>query len=264
MERQQTTPGKGAQERQEIDLLELFSLYLAKLPILIIAFVIGALVAGLYTHYRITPMYQSSAKLYMVSASSGSVVDWTDLSIGTTLSKDYEELMTIRPIYEDIVEELDLDCSYRQLQGMASIARIDETRVMRITATSADPELARDLANAVAQKAIEYLPDVMETSSKPHVAESAILPTAPSSPNLTRNTLYGALAGLAIALALVTLLYLADDTLKNAEDVEKIFGIMPLTVIPESAAVRRSIKPGREDAGRRKRRKKRARQEGSE
>jgi capsular polysaccharide biosynthesis protein len=181
----------------------------------------------------------------MVSASSGSVVDLTDLSLGTTLSKDYEELMTIRPIYEDIVDELGLDCSYRQLQGMVSIERISETRVVKITATNADPELARDLANAVAQKAIEYLPKVMETSSKPHVAEEAILPSSPSSPNLTRNTMRGALVGLVIVLAILTLLYLADDTLKSAEDVEKELGIMPLTVIPEDVSAGRIIKPGR-------------------
>jgi capsular polysaccharide biosynthesis protein len=140
--------------------------------------------------------------------------------------------MQIRPIYEDIVEELDLDCTYEALQGMVSIGSVSSTRVVTVTATSTDPALARDIANAVAEKAVDYLPKLMETN-EPHIAETAILPTSAASPNLTRNTLLGAMVGLLLALAFLTLQYLADDTLKVADDVEKAFGIVPLTVIPE-------------------------------
>jgi capsular polysaccharide biosynthesis protein len=37
----------------------------------------------------------------------------------------------------------------------------------------------------------------------------------------------------AAALAVLTFTYLMDDTVKTAEDVEREFGVMPLTVIPE-------------------------------
>ena len=36
----------------------------------------------------------------MVSASKNSVVDLADLSIGTSLSEDYAELLHVRPIIE--------------------------------------------------------------------------------------------------------------------------------------------------------------------
>ena len=42
-----------------------------------------------------------------------------------------------------------------------------------------------------------------------------------------------ALLCLLIMLAILTVMYLMDDTLKSSEDVEKHFGILPLTVIPE-------------------------------
>jgi capsular polysaccharide biosynthesis protein len=254
MDMQRTASLGEAQGEAEIDLMDLLSLYLAKLPLLIIAFIIGALVAGLYTHFYITPLYTATAKLYMVSASSGTVVDLSDLNLGTSLSGDYIELMKIRPIYEDIVEELDLDCSYEALQGMVSIGSVSSTRVVTVTATSSDPALARDIANAVAEKAVDYLPDLMETTNKPHIAESAILPKGAVSPNLTRNTLRGAMVGLLLALALLTIWYLADDTLKTASDVEKEFGVIPLTVIPEIEAVSASNVAG----GKRRKEKKKA------
>ena len=37
-----------------------------------------------------------------------------------------------------------------------------------------------------------------------------------------------------LVLAVLTFNYVTDDTFKSAEDVESAFGIMPLTVIPES------------------------------
>jgi capsular polysaccharide biosynthesis protein len=233
MEKKQTAPVQGAPETEEIDLLDLFSVYLSKMPWLLAAFLIGAILAGLFTHYLITPVYTATSKIYMVSASSGSAIDLTDLNIGTSLSSDYVELMQIRPIYEDVVEELGLDYTYLELQDMVTISSITDTRVMTVTAESADPEEACEIANAVAQKAIDYLPDLMETS-EPHIAETAIVPENPSSPSLLKNTVLGAMVALIIVLAVLTVIYLLDDTLKNSDDVEKEFGIIPLTVIPES------------------------------
>lgn len=239
MEKQQKTPAAGVNNRDEIDLLSLFSVYLSKLPWIIAAFMIGTILAGLWTHYMITPVYTASSKIYMVSASSGSAVDLTDLSIGTSLSQDYEVLMKIRPIYEDVVEELDLPYSYETLQNMVTIKTISDTRIVTVSAESSDPEEACKIANAVSQKAIEYLPDLMETST-PHIAETAIVPKNPTSPSMLQNTSRGALVGIMLMLAIITVRYLLDDTLRTSDDVEKEFGIIPLTVVPESNNTKKS------------------------
>ena len=38
---------------------------------------------------------------------------------------------------------------------------------------------------------------------------------------------------MAVCLGILTVLFLMDDTLKTAEDVERALGVMPLTVVPE-------------------------------
>ena len=45
----------------EIDLIELLYYYQTKLAAIIVAFVIGALAAGLVTHFLITPKYQATS-----------------------------------------------------------------------------------------------------------------------------------------------------------------------------------------------------------
>lgn len=219
-------------EEVEIDLLELATVYLAQLPILILSFVIGALIAGAITFFLITPKYTASTKLYMVSASSGSAIDLTDLNIGTSLSTDYEVLMKIRPIYEEIIEELKLSYTYEEILEMITIGTVDKSRVVEVTVTSIDPEEAKNIANAIADKAVTYLPALMETPA-PNIAERAIIPEKKSSPSMVKNTLIGAMLCLLLAMGIMTIGYMMDDTLKSADDVEKEFGIIPLTVIPE-------------------------------
>lgn len=219
-------------EEIEIDLLELFSHYLTKIWWIIGGFLVGALIAGLITHFVITPKYTATAKMYMVSSGSQSVVDLTDLNIGQSISSDYVELLQTRPIIEGVIDEQHLDYTYRQLVDMLSLSVITDTRIITINATSEDPKEAMNIANALAEKGVSELPKLMETP-EPHIAEYAIVPVNRSSPSLTKNTMIGALLGMLIMLAIFTLQFLMDDTFKTADDIEKEFGVMPLTVVPE-------------------------------
>lgn len=224
-------PQQGEDEI-EIDLIELLYYFRSRLVTILVTFLVGALGAGLITYYFITPKYEATSKLYMVSASSDSVVDLTDLNLGTSLSSDYEELLYIRPIFEEIINEEKLSYTYEELLEMVTIDTIEDTRILTITVESVDPAQAQKIANDLADKAVTYLPKLMETSA-PNIAERAIYPEVPSSPSLTKNILIGALSGLVLALGVLTMLFVMDDTVQSAEDVEKAFGIMPLTVIPE-------------------------------
>ena len=219
-------------EELEIDLLELFGHYFDKIWWIVGGFLICALAAGLITHFAITPKYTATAKMYMVSSSSQSVVDLTDLNIGQSISGDYVELLKTRPIIEGVIEDLDLDYKYNELVDMINLSVVNTTRIIQIDVTSTDPKEAMNIANALAKKGVRELPKVMETP-EPHIAEYAIVPINKSSPSLTKNTMIGGLLGLLLMLAIFTIQFLMDDTFKTAEDIEKEFGVIPLTVIPE-------------------------------
>ena len=219
-------------EEIEIDLLELFGYFMTKIWLIILGFMVGAVLAGLITHFAITPKYTATAKMYMVSSSSQSVVDLTDLNIGQSISGDYVELLKTRPIVEGVINEQGLDYTYNQLVSMMSLSVVNNTRIIQIDVTSTDPKEAMNIANALAEKGVSELPKLMETP-EPHVAEYAIVPVNKSSPSLTKNTMIGALLGLLLMLVIFTIQFLMDDTFKSADEVEKEFGVMPLTVIPE-------------------------------
>ena len=122
--------------------------------------------------------------------------------------------------------------TYEQLNGMIDISTVEDTRILKISATSIKPEEAKTIANALAEKAVTEIPKLMGTSS-PNIAERAITPKGKSSPSLKKNVMMGAFGGMVVVLAIFTFLFITDDTIKTEEDVEKYLGIIPLTVIPD-------------------------------
>ncbi|WP_092993587.1 Wzz/FepE/Etk N-terminal domain-containing protein [Sarcina sp. DSM 11001] len=229
---EQPTQRSSIQQTEEIDLIDLFGYYMSRLPLLIAAVVIGAMVSGLFTHYFIPNRYTAVSRMYMISASSDSVLNLSDLNLGASLSNDYVELMKSRPVVEEVIDTLGLEYTYEQVLGMIGLSVVNNTRIVKISATSTDPYEAMQISNEMARVSKIQLPKVMDAPA-PTIVEEAVLPAYKSSPSLSRNVMMGAMLLLVLVLGVLTVLYLMDDTIKTSEDVEREFGIMPLTVIPE-------------------------------
>lgn len=219
-------------EEREIDLAELFGAFLEKWYLILIGLLAGVAVAGLITWFLITPKFTATSKLYMVSNSSDTIVDLSDFNIGNSLSSDYEKLLTVRPILEEIIEEEDLSYTYEQLRDMIHTTTINNTRILEVSVVSASPKEAMTIANALADKAVEEIPILMDTAT-PNIAERAVIPDQKSSPSMAKNIIIGGLIGALAVMAYLVFLHISDDTMTTADDVQKKLGIMPLTAIPE-------------------------------
>lgn len=223
----------GINSDTEIDLLDLGYELLEKIHYIIFAIMLGAVVANAFSYFCIKPTYQTTAKMYIVSASSDSVVDLTDLNIGTSLTKDYEELILSYPVLEQVIEELDLDMNFNQLSEMVEISNPADTRILNVTVTTTDPKLSQDIANKLTEVSTNYLPETMNTD-QPNIAQKAKKPEHKFGPSYAKFTLIGALLGAIICCGYFIVLYMMDDTIHSAEDMEKYFGLVPLAVVPES------------------------------
>ena len=226
----------GENEEITLDLFEILYLFRQKIVFIIIALLVGAIAAGLYTKLLITPKYSATSKIYIVSSSSSSVVNLSDLQIGTNLAPDYKELMTARPLLLTVNTNLNLPYTPQQLRSMISVGNTSGTRILTVTATSSDPEEAAAIANELAAVAVVWLPEIMN-SNAPSVYEDAIIPANPSSPSLSRNVLIGAMLATFLYCGFEVIRYLRNDTITSAEQMERLFGTMPLATIPEEKGV---------------------------
>ena len=218
------------EHEDEIDLVELFFLLKRKIWIILAAGLILATATGIFTKFCIKPMYSSTAKLYILSQST-SITSLADLQIGTSLTKDYVQLVQSRPVVEDVIANLNLNRTYEEVLSQMTFENPADTRILVITAEDNDPVLAKDMVDEFAAVAGKSISKIMK-ADEPSVVELGYVSEKPVSPNLLKNIAIGFLLGVFLAAAIIIVLNLIDDTVKSPEDIEKYLGLNTLTSIP--------------------------------
>ena len=217
----------------EIDLVELFGVILHNLWIIIVSGVIVAAVALLVSYFIITPKYESVTKIYVISKTNADTMTYSDLQAGSTLTKDYKELVKSRPVLEEVLAETGIDIELKDLEEQITVEVPTDTRIVSITVEDKDPYEARIIADSVRIAASKHIREVMDTEAV-NVVEEASLPIEKSSPSILKNTAIGYAVGLFLAIAIVIINYIMDDTIKTPDDVEKFLGVSVLGSIPYS------------------------------
>lgn len=217
----------------EIDLVELLGVILHNLWIIIVSGVIVAAVALLVSYFIITPKYESVTKIYVISKTNADTMTYSDLQAGSTLTKDYKELVKSRPVLEEVLAETGIDVELKDLEAQITVEVPQDTRIVSITVEDKDPYEARIIADSVRIAASKHIQEVMDTEAV-NVVEEASLPIEKSSPSILKNTAIGYAVGLFLAIAIVIINYIMDDTIKTPDDVEKFLGVSVLGSIPYS------------------------------
>lgn len=215
----------------EIDLVELIGVLMSKLWLILLLGALTGVITFLLCVYVITPQYISTTKMYIINRQSNETLTYSDLQTGTQLTKDYQELVTSRPVLDEVREELSLDMDNKELKKKISVNVPTDTRIVTITVEDSSPELARAIADAIRNSASEHISSVMNTEAV-NVVEEADLPMQPSSPKVFKNTAIGGAVGSFFAIVIIILIYIMDDTIKNPDDIEHYLKVSVLGSIP--------------------------------
>lgn len=217
-------------DKETIDLLELLYALLGKWREIAAATVACALIAAIGVLFFVTPKYQASSTIYVISRKD-SAINISDLQIGTALTDDYIQVFHMWEVQEKVISNLDLPYTYSQLDKMLSVTNASNTRMLEIIVTSESAQEAADIANEYAEVVQDYIAKKVVTD-KPSIMSTALVPTVPVSPNKTKSILLGALLGFAVSAGVIVVITLLDDTYKTTEDIKKYTGLVTMAVIP--------------------------------
>ena len=214
----------------EIDLVALFHELVKHWKALVASMVLLAAVFGLYSKITFVPEYEASAEMYVLTKST-SITSLADIQVGTSLTKDYEYVITGRTVLSKVINNLNMDETYEALKQRVSIENPTDTRVLKIVVTDTDYDVAKAVADEIAKVSSKYIADNMD-QSQPKIIQTAYASNTPVNNNILKNTVIGALLGLFLAAGIVVLGYMLDDTISNADDMETRTGLKVLASLP--------------------------------
>ncbi|HFI0646301.1 TPA: YveK family protein [Streptococcus suis] len=216
----------------EIDVLSLLKTLWRKKFLILITSLFGAGMAFAYSTFLVTPQYDSTTRIYVVSqnAESGAGLTNQELQAGSYLVKDYKEIILSQDVLTKVQTELGIT---ENMTEKISVSIPVDTRIVSISVRDADPNEAARIANGLRVVAAQKIIEVTKVSDVTTL-EEAVPAEEPSTPRTKRNVALGLLAGGFLAVALIFVVEVLDDRVKRPQDIEEVLGISLLGVVPDS------------------------------
>lgn len=232
------TNNQTATDEIEIDLLKLAQVLLHRAKLIIVCTLLVAAAAFGITYYIITPLYTSTALLYVnnSSISVGSTsfsISSAELTAAQSLVDTYGVILKSRNTLEDVIRQDNLPYTYEELYEMIETEAVNSTEIFEVSVTSASPTEAEQIANTIA----DILPDKIASivdGSDVRIVDYAVIPSERTSPSYTINTVVGALVGFVAVAAYVILRYLFDESIRTEDYLTQTYPNIPLlAVVPD-------------------------------
>lgn len=201
-------------------------------PILVLTLGIG------YLSERAEPVYRARTALFVALTVGDSA---SDLNQGSNYTQaqmlSFAELASLPIVLDPVVEKLGLTTSARALAGSISATTLNGTSILNIAVSSASPQAAADIANAVAGELTTVIAQVAPTTTegtasiRATIVDQAVAPKRPASPNVERNVIAAALAGLILGLAAAYVRQAFDTRVRRPEELEAAIDVPLLGVV---------------------------------
>ena len=105
------------------------------------------------------------------------------------------------------------------------------SRILEITVRDENPSMAKTIADEIARVSVAFISQKMDQDA-PSIIQKGYSDGEPVSPNILKNTAIGGILGMFLAVAVIVISYLFNDTIMNAEDVQKKLGLNVLGTLP--------------------------------
>lgn len=219
-----------------IDLKELFNLFVKRLPLLILVAAVAVGVYFAYDTFTYEPQYESKAVLYVLKQNSdGSEVSSSDFSLALNVTNDCTILLKSHTVLDTVIADLGLQCTYSELYKSVTTSNPSNSRVLNVVVKSDSPENAKRIVDKVCEVGVEAIEEAMGFKQV-NFYEHGTLNQSPS--NRTSLMVYVAV-GLAAAVAVYVVFaakLIFDDRINSDEDIEKYLDIAVIGVIPDANA----------------------------
>lgn len=217
----------------EIDLKELIGNLLEHWVFIAVITLIAAVAGLLVTKLMMTPQYEASVNMIVNSRqdSTGSLTN-DNITSSKNLVTTYAVILKSNIILDQVIEELQLEDTYKELSSRITVEAVDSTQVMSVSVRYPDPEKAYLIVEKLVEIAPSVIVEAVEAGSC-KVVSKVTVGENPVSPSIKKNVVMAALLGMILSMGIVVLKSLLQNYIADDEDVAKYLGLPVLAVIPE-------------------------------
>lgn len=211
----------------EMTLEDIFLMLKKRWLLIMSLVVIFAGVAGWYTSYTYFPMYTTTTTV---------LVNRQDITLGLSSSSDFYIREDLLSTFQGIINSVKLrnEVAHRlETENLGGISvSSDDSSIIRIKVTHADPELGAEVANMTAIVFQEMIKEMMYDMDS-SILDEAMPSYVPQSMNLSTKVMIGAILGGMVGVGICFLREYLDKTVKSPKEVELILEIPIMGVIPD-------------------------------
>ena len=218
---------------EDIDIKRILEIILSKKLLIVLILLFSILFGYAYSYYYKKPEYKSSVTILLVADENktNKELTQTDLNINNGLISTYSSIAKSTNVVQKTIENLELNMSASSLQKKIDAKQIDSTQFLKISVTNANPELAKNIANELANVFTQQIKEIYNLQNISIVDEAEVEST-PCNVNHMKDIIMFAFAGLFLAMVSVVAIFMFDDTIKSEEDIEKNVKLKAIGTLP--------------------------------
>lgn len=237
-----------------LDLREIFGVLMARKWFIICAAVFGFVFAFCYTKICIPYQFTSSVSMYVKNATNknaADIVNQSDITAAQQLAATYIEILSDDVVADMVgekllenytVEELmpyfgieEIDGNYKietsSIAGRLRYSTVNETELIKVSATCGNPVIAADMCNYITEIAPEVLIRVVGAGDVEAIGEARVS-NGPSAPSAKKNAVLGFLIGIIFSCGIVLIKFLCNNTVKSGYDAAAKFNLPLIGEVP--------------------------------
>lgn len=213
---------------KNITIQKIIGVLLHRLKFILLATLLMGILFFLYSKFIITPMYSTSAMIYVQNYNGKSEAN---KEVGKIYSADISGSSNLAGICVTLFKNSDEITSLYD-GCYVNISVNESTFFITISVSGDDPQKCANVANQVADKCSDVFKKFLQYGQIGSIREAKV-PVNPYEPSNLKNTLIGLFVGLAASCVIAILLELIDTTIKADDDIQEIYGLPVFAEIPD-------------------------------
>jgi len=220
--------------KEEINLVKVLEIILKLWWFVLVCAIIVGIIAFSISSFLMTPMYTSTAKVYVSGAQSvsGEGTNIGELTTNSRLVSTYIEILCSDTYLKQVAAQSEkYKISGSTIKSRITMNSANETEILEIKYSDVSPEKARDILQLILDNAQGVIDRIMP-GCRVSIVDHASTPQTTSSPNIKQNTFIGVFAGIVLGIAIIFIKELLDTRIKDEDDLKSKYNIPVLGVIP--------------------------------